>query len=184
MAILAKILVELKAQAFFFVPQFVVGLAVFLGFWVAGVTQRALIRRFARQDPENRAVLELLGRSVKIALVIVGAIMSLGTMGIDVSALVAGLGLSGFALGFALKDALSNLLAGVLILVYRPFNRGDTILVNKHEGVVTEIDLRYTTLQGEDRIILIPNATLFRNVISVITTPQMQETDHLGIPKL
>ena len=50
---------------------------------------------------------------------------SLGTLGINVSALVAGLGLTGFALGFAFRDALSNVLAGVMILLYHPFHRGD-----------------------------------------------------------
>jgi small-conductance mechanosensitive channel len=81
---------------------------------------------------------------------------------------VAGLGLTGFALGFALKDVLSNLLAGVLILIYRPFHRQDRVMVAGFEGTIADIDLRYTTLEAEDRRILIPNATLFTNAISVL----------------
>ena len=58
---------------------------------------------------------------------IIGAIRTPGTVGVDVSALVAGLGLAGFAIGFALRDAVSNTLAGVLVLMYQPFRVGDDI---------------------------------------------------------
>ena len=89
-------------------------------------------------------------------------------IGINVSALVAGLGLTGFALGFALKDILSNLIAGVLILLYRPFRVNDYIMVTGLEGAVTEIDLRYTTLQKEGQKFLIPNSVLFTNSIGLV----------------
>ena len=56
-----------------------------------------------------------------------GLVTALGTLGVDVSALVAGLGLTGFALGFAVKDTISNILAGVLLLVYRPFSKKDYV---------------------------------------------------------
>ena len=52
-----------------------------------------------------------------------GVITALGTIGVDVTGLVAGFGLTGFAVGFAMKDALANLLAGVMILLYRPFRK-------------------------------------------------------------
>jgi len=96
-----------------------------------------------------------------------GAVAGLGTMGIDVSALVAGLGLTGFALGFALRDAISNLIAGALILTCRPFKRDYTIKVSGHEGRVTAIDLRYTTLEGGGERILVPNAPLFSKEVTV-----------------
>ena len=75
--------------------------------------------------------------------------------------------MTGFALGFAFRDVLSNVLAGVLILLYRPFRRGDKIRVTGFEGSVTNIDLRYTTIDAADRIILIPNSNLFTNPIEV-----------------
>ena len=109
----------------------------------------------------------LLARTSKVALVIFGIITALGTVGINVSALVAGLGLTGFALGFALKDALSNLLAGVLILSYRPFRQGDRIEMSGYQGTVANIDFRYTTLQTEEKTILLPNSNLFTNAVVV-----------------
>ena len=76
--------------------------------------------------PHNRGLLELLGQTTKIAMVVLGIATALGTMGINISALVAGLGLTGFALGFAFRDVLSNLLAGILLLLFRPFGVATT----------------------------------------------------------
>jgi small conductance mechanosensitive channel len=88
-----------------------------------------------------------------------GLVVGLGTMGLNVSALVASLGLTGFALGFAPRDAVANLLAGVLILSHRPLEYGDRIAVTGLEGVIVDIDLRYTTLDAGDKRHLVPNQT-------------------------
>ena len=81
---------------------------------------------------------------------------------------MAGLGLTGFALGFALRDILANVVVGTLILVYRPFRRRDRAGVAGFEGMVSDIDLRYTTLESKEKRVLIPNSTLFTNAISVL----------------
>jgi len=99
---------------------------------------------------------------------IFGFVTALGTLGINVSALVAGLGLTGFALGFALKDTISNLLSGVLILLYRPFEIGNRIRISGYEGIVISIDLRYTELDSEGDKVLIPNSKLFTDPVTVI----------------
>ena len=88
-------------------------------------------------------------------------------MGVDSGAIVAGLGLTGFAFGFALKDALANLVAGVLILIYRPYKPGDHIEVAGKKGLVATIDLRYTELAVEGDRVLIPNQTAFNNTVVV-----------------
>lgn len=85
----------------------------------------------------------------------------------DITALVAGLGLAGFAVGFALKDIVSNLLAGVLIILYSPFRIGSRIKVGSHEGKVVEINLRYTIIDSGGERVLIPNSTMFTNIIAV-----------------
>ena len=97
-----------------------VSIAIFLGFYLAGVICQRLIKRYApKSNRASAAVIALLGRSIKAVFIIIGIICALGTIGVDVSALVAGLGLTGFAVGFALKDSISNLLAGILILMYK-----------------------------------------------------------------
>jgi small-conductance mechanosensitive channel len=162
---------ELLKQISLVAPRLALSALIFLAFWFVGVGLHKLIGRLGRQGGMAQDVLNLLQQIVKIALWVFGGITALGTMGINVSALVAGLGLTGFALGFAFKDILSNLLAGVLILIYRPFQRRDRITVAGFEGIVVEIGLRYTVLQGEDKRILIPNATLFTNPVTVLEKP-------------
>jgi small conductance mechanosensitive channel len=144
--------------------------AIFLVFWVAARFVHAVIRRVHAHAQESADLLDLLGRVAKLALNVLGVVTALGTAGVDVSALVAGLGLTGFALGFAFRDVLSNLLAGVLILLYRPFARGARISVTGLEGTVTEIDLRYTKLDCNGDLVLIPNANLFTNPIRVFSS--------------
>jgi len=168
---MGELLKELKTliqQVLIFTPRAVVGLLIFFCFWFVGTVIKRIIQRFGRKiGPIKKDVFNLIGQSVKGVLIIVGAVMALGRMGINVTALVAGLGLTGFALGFALRDVLSNSLAGALVLIYRPFERKDRITVAGFEGIVTAIDLRYTTLQGEGQRILIPNSILFTNAIRV-----------------
>jgi small-conductance mechanosensitive channel len=163
------LLVRLESMARRRGPDMLIGLAIFAAFWIAArITAGIIDRAAARTDESKRDVILLLGRTAQATIVIVGAIMALSNMGVNVNALVAGLGLSGFALGFALRDALSNVLAGVLIIMYRPFKRGDTINVTAIEGRVTSIDLRYTTIEADNKIYLVPNTTIFNNTITVI----------------
>jgi small-conductance mechanosensitive channel len=155
-----------------FGPRVAAALAVAAAFWVAARAVGVLVRRFGGARGLDPDLVTLIGRAARIALVVVGTVTALGTLGLDVSALVAGLGLTGFALGFALRDIISNTLAGVLILLFKPFRRGDRISVAGAEGVVAEVDLRYTTLVvDEGTRVLVPNATLFTNAIRVVRPP-------------
>ncbi|ROR34898.1 mechanosensitive ion channel family protein [Inmirania thermothiophila] len=150
----------------------VLAAAVLLAFWVGAQVAASLLRRLAaRLEPGRDEVVRLLAATAHAGILAVGAVSALGTAGIEVGALVAGLGLTGFALGFALRDALSNLLAGVLILFYRPFRPGDHVQVGAAEGLVRSIDLRYTILETEGRRHLVPNSVLLTQVITVREPP-------------
>lgn len=143
------------------------GIAIFLVFWVIGTIAEFLVLRLSRKMPHNASLLKLLGRITKLSILVFGVATALGTMGVNVSALVAGLGLTGFALGFAFRDVLSNLLAGILILLFRPFNIDDDISVAGLDGRVVSIDLRYTILKQPGKTVLIPNSNLFTNPVLV-----------------
>jgi small conductance mechanosensitive channel len=159
---------ELMDQILLFTPKIVFSLLILFLFWLASVIFERIIHRIFEKRGLEADVLILMKQTAKTTLLVFGVLTALGTIGINISALVAGLGLTGFALGFALKDILSNFVAGILILIYHPFRRSDRISVSALEGIVVEIDLRYTTLQSEDKRILIPNSTLFTNAITVL----------------
>jgi small conductance mechanosensitive channel len=149
-------------------PRLVSGLAALAGFWLLGRIVAGVLTRVAAAEALDPDLTRLLGRSIRIAALAFGIVTALGTVGLDVKALVTGLGLTGFALGFALRDIIANVLAGILILFYKPFRRGDRISVAGSDGVITEIDLRYTILTVDDTTrVLVPNQTLFTNSIRV-----------------
>jgi len=160
-----------EARAAVLGTKVLLGLLIFLGFLVMSLIIKKIISNLEKHaDPQREQLLALIGDVARITLMIFGVITALGTMGINVSALVAGLGLTGFALGFAFRDALSNLLAGVMILMYHPFRRGDHIAITSLAGLdgeVVSIDLRYTTLQTQEKKFLVPNSLLLTNAISV-----------------
>ena len=149
-------------------PLFAGSVSLFLIFYFAAIIGRRILVKLGEQAGSDQSkIFDLAGSVLKSGIILMGLISALGTLGVDVSAMVAGLGLTGFALGFALKDALSNLLAGVLVLFYQPFKIGDRVEVSGCKGIVKDIDLRYTTLESEDTTFLIPNSTCFKNWIAL-----------------
>jgi small-conductance mechanosensitive channel len=151
-------------------PAIGIGIGIFLAFWIAAAAARFSLRRLAARQAVRGGREDLARMGATIAYwtaLAFGLVISLGTMGVHVEALVASLGLTGFALGFALRDAIANVLAGVLILSYRPFRYGDRIAVSGFEGVVVDIDLRYTTINDGDKRHLIPNQTMYSNPVTV-----------------
>ena len=145
----------------------VMAVLTFFGITVISIILSWILVKFAKRKDIYRAqILILVSRIVRIVGLIIALITGLGTLGIDVSALVAGLGLTGFALGFALKDAVSNTLAGILIILYRPFEIGDEIEVMGCKGKVKNINLRYITIEEEEAEHLLPNSTCFTQKVT------------------
>ena len=108
----------------------------------------------------------LLSRLYYYGVLTFGMVTALGTAGLDIRALVAGLGLTGFALGFALKDVLSNFVSGVMLLAYRPFRIGDVIEMGEFLGAIEDIRIRDTLVRTADgRLVIIPNTKLVTEVV-------------------
>ena len=150
-------------------PGIFAGVVVIVAFFIAAIVSRKLLARLsARVEADQRPLVKLASETLFYVVIVVGLISGLGTMGIDVSALIAGLGLTGFALGFALRDAVSNLIAGVLILLYQPFGYGDKITVSGNSGTVIDINFRYTVLEADGgTVVHVPNSTMFSNSVTV-----------------
>ncbi len=147
-------------------PNILTALIVFVIFYIVARVGKGLIALAAPRVRADTGVVLLLSRIYFYGVLILGLLTALPLTGLDVSALVAGIGLTGFALGFALKDVLSNLLAGIMLLMYRPFNIGDHIKMLEHEGVIQTIRMRDTVLRAYDgRLIIIPNTKLITEVV-------------------
>ena len=153
-------------------PKIAGGLSIILIFWALAVVLRTIIGRLLSSISAAIHIKKLISSTVYYTVLIIGLLTGLSTMGVQMLPIIASLGLGGFALGFALKDVISNFLSGVLILIYRPFKEGDYLFVSGCEGKVVEINMRYTILSGENTTYMIPNAALFTNPLQLKTSKQ------------
>jgi len=158
---------EILSKVSMMVPSLVLAIGIFILFWVSGTILKTIVRRIMDEKSPHANISRVLAGIVKNIMLIVGMITALGTLGVNISAIVAGLGLTGFAFGFAFKDMLSNFISGILIFIYEPFRLGDTIEVEGKTGKVIDINLRYVTIEAKDLTVLIPNSISVSKVIAV-----------------
>lgn len=158
---------QLLADAIAFVPRLIGALILFLAVLaiagrVAGIVARGIERRTERPE-----LVLMLQRTVQWTIITLGALSALSMVKVDVTGFVAGLGVTGLVLGLALQDVARNFVAGVILLLRRPFFIGEAVSVAGVEGSVVEINTRDTTIRrwdGEQAII--PNSTIFTSIIT------------------
>ncbi|NWG08373.1 MAG: mechanosensitive ion channel [Chloroflexi bacterium] len=165
------------------IPNLLTALVIFVvSIYLAAVVSRIVRRVLAlRKAPEG--VTHLLSQLTRWAVIIAGTITALQRF-FDVTAFLAGLGIIGFTVGFALQDVMKNFAAGIILLIQQPFHIGDAIGVKEYEGTVMEIDLRATEMKTFDgRIVILPNAEVLANPIVNYTRADRRRVDLLvGIP--
>ncbi|HZH97839.1 MAG TPA: mechanosensitive ion channel family protein, partial [Fimbriimonadaceae bacterium] len=129
----------------------------------------------------GRGVGVVLGRLAQYAISVVGILIALSAALPTFRAgdIIQLLGIGGVAIGFAFKDIFQNFLAGIIILITRPFSIGDQIIVKGFEGTVEDIQTRATTIRTYDnRRILVPNADLFTESVTVMTAYEKRRTEY------
>ncbi|MGC1503314.1 MAG: mechanosensitive ion channel family protein [Sulfitobacter sp.] len=152
-------------------PNIGVAIVVFFIFWLLGRGLSVLVHRSA--EKRNRTSLaEVGGALVKWAMIIIGVMLAVTIIAPSVTPgdLFAGLGVSSVAIGFAFKDILQNMLAGILILLRQPFSVGDQIVSGGHEGTVEKIETRATFIKTYDGCrVVIPNSDIYTDSVVVRT---------------
>jgi len=162
-------------------PNIVLALIVFAIFFFLGRAIKRTVRRVTRQHRQARNLGLVLGRLAQGIIVLVGLFVALSIVIPTFKAgdLVQLLGISGVAIGFAFRDILQNFLAGILILLTEPFRIDDQIVFKNFEGTVENIETRATTILTYDgRRIVIPNAELFTNSVTVNTAFDKRRTEY------
>lgn len=159
-------------------PAFVGALLLFGLFWVAARVTRSSVQRVMARTSTEGHVDFVVGRLAYVGILTVGVVAALGVLGVSITALATGLGVAGFALGFAFKDVLGNLLAGILVLFQRPFTVGDSVRIEAHEGVVEDIRIRDTVLRDYDgTLIYLPNSTVYGSPIVNLSAAAHRRAD-------
>jgi small conductance mechanosensitive channel len=141
--------------------------AAFYAAWLLLNGVAALALRRAKVDATTASFSQL---ALKFVVLTLGAIQALSAIGINTAALLTSLGVAGLTVGFAARDALSNLISGILIFWDRPFVIGDLVEVEGHYGRVERITLRSTRVVTTDgRMLAVPNATIVNTVVASYT---------------
>jgi small conductance mechanosensitive channel len=169
------------ARAFILaLPNFLLGVATVVAFWLLARAARNLVRRLLHRVSHSEQVTYLLSQMVYIAVLTAGTFIALGILGLQktVASLLAGAGIVGLALGFAFQDIAANLMAGIYLSVRRPFRRGHLIKAQDYFGIVQEVNLRWTEiLTQQGQLVLIPNKQVFENPIMNYTIRGTRRVD-------
>ena len=146
--------------------------------WLSNVAKRAL-GRVHRKNPDP--TLEVfLSSLVRYAIVVVGLVAVLQQLGVQATSIIAVLGAASLAIGLALQGALSNVAAGVMILLFRPYKVGDTIETVTRVGTVKSLDLLFTEIATFDNVkVMIPNSKVFGDVILNYSAHRTRRVDVL-----
>lgn len=116
-------------------------------------------------------ILPLIKKTFNIVVWSLGIIIALDNVGVDVTAMIAGLGVGGLALALAAQDIIKNIFGGVMIFLDKPFKIGERIQVDGYDGTVEEIGLRSTRIRTLDsRIVTIPNSSFSDNSVTNVTS--------------
>ena len=163
---------QLFARLMAHLPYLILGFVVFVFFLIAARLIKRILITAGRRTRLDVTLADLLGRLASAFIVILGlfvaAVVIFPTF--NPGDLIAGLGITSVAIGFAFKDVLQNFFAGILILWRRPFIVGDEIKVGSYEGTVEEITTRSTrvrTYDGERAVL--PNGDVYTNAVLVRT---------------
>ena len=138
-------------------------LTLIIGFWVIGKITKATKHIFASRRIDETLQPFLLG-IIEYLLKILLVISVMGMVGIEMTSFIAIMGAAGLAIGMALSGTLQNFAGGVMILILKPFKKGDYIEAQGHAGTVDEVQIFSTILRTPDnKIIYIPNGGLSTN---------------------
>ena len=165
-------------------PNIIGGMAFVLVAWFMG----KLIANGVRRAFHHKGLVDLGGvlASLTFGLVVAASVLISSVIifpSVKPATIISSLGIGSVAIGFAFKDILQNLLAGILLLINRPYRRGDQIVVKDFEGTVEHIQSRATLIKTYDgRRVIIPNSDVYTSPVVVNTAfPTRRDQFDIGI---
>jgi small conductance mechanosensitive channel len=158
---------------------FVIVLILFVFSRLSRVVQSLTKKALSSSRVRLSALLtEMIVATVRNLVVLLGILIALSQVGISLGPLLAGLGIAGFIIGFALQDTLSNFASGMLILIYRPFDVGDFVTAGGVTGKVSHMSIVNTTFKTIDnQVLVVPNNLIWSSVITNVTAQRLRRVD-------
>ena len=149
----------------------------FIGRWVAKLITRAFRRAIHGRNIDD-TLEDFLANILNAILMVAVILAAVDTLGVNITSLLAVVGAAGLAIGLALKDSLGNFAAGVMLIIFRPFGKGDLVVVAGTTGVVEEVRIFNTILVTPDnKEITIPNALITADPITNYSARDQRRVD-------
>lgn len=160
----------------------VAAIIVLVGYWLAKWISRVVYRALTRGRVEHTLAGFLRNVTYAVMMVVV-LIAALQKIGVPTNSVLAIVGAAGLAVGLALKDSLSNIASGVMLIVLRPFRDGDTVQAAGLEGTVEEVRIFQTRLRTADnRLVVLPNSMITTSpIINFTAKPQRRIDIAVGV---
>lgn len=142
-------------------------LLLFAAFIIGGWARRKIVKIALEREELDDTLFTFLGNLLRYVVLILAVVVVLNTFGVQTTSLVAAIGAAGLAIGLALQGTLSNVAAGVMIILFRPIKLGDFVTVSGVSGTVKDISLNTTELATLDNVqVIVPNAQVWGSVIT------------------
>ena len=156
-----------------------VALVLVIAYQIANVGQKLVNRGLDSSRVKISNLLrQMIVSMVRNLIIIFGVLIAISQLGISLGPLLAGLGIAGFIIGFALQDTLGNFASGLLILFYRPFDVGDVVEAGGVQGQVSHMSLVNTTFMTFDnQRLVVPNNLIWGSVIRNVTAQTTRRID-------
>jgi small conductance mechanosensitive channel len=153
-------------------------LILIAGWMFAGWAKKRIVTRASKAESLDDTLVPILGQTTRVFIMIVTVLAVLGQFGVETTSIVAVLGASALAVGLALQGTLSNIAAGVMLLILRPFKIGDAVSVGGTMGIVDAIGLFTTEMHSFDNIgISMPNSKVWGTEIQNLSRYETRRVD-------
>ena len=150
-----------------------------IGFYLAGKLSKLIRKKLGVFDKIDPLIVPIIGNIIRYGIIIITLIAVLGQFGVQTTSIIAVLGAAGLAIGLALQGTLSNVTAGVMLLLLRPFTTGDWVETGNVSGTIREVGLFTTIIDTFDNVyVSIPNSSIWN---STITNHSHYETRRIDV---
>lgn len=183
-SVLSRIDVEAVSTRFAtYLPNLVAAILLAAFFWLLGTAMRRGIEAALRKRNVTEAARCLVLRFTRYAIVSVTVLAVADQLQINITSLIAGIGVAGLALSFAAQDTIANIISGIALVIDRPFSTGDWIRVGDMHASVTDIRMRTTVLTTFDNeTVVVPNKFLAQErIVNYTMTPRIRIRVPIGI---
>ena len=150
-----------------------------IGFYLAAKLSKLVRKKLGVFDKIDPLIVPIIGNIIRYGIIIITLIAVLGQFGVQTTSIIAVLGAAGLAIGLALQGTLSNVAAGVMLLLLRPFTTGDWVETGNVSGTIREVGLFTTIIDTFDNVyVSIPNSSIWN---STITNHSHYETRRIDV---